>query len=72
MDEMFFELLCITITLYLKNLSFEKMANPNGLFPNVVDKSEWNVYSVFNILYNQYISVRMEYIKYKFDLIALD
>ena len=29
MNEMFFELLCITVILYLKNLFFEKMANPS-------------------------------------------
>ena len=29
MDEMFIELLCITVTLYFEKLVFEKMANPD-------------------------------------------
>ena len=32
MDEMFFELLYIIVILYLKNLFFKKMANPNKVF----------------------------------------
>lgn len=37
-----------------------------------LDKSKWNVYSVFDIWYNQYSDVRMKYSKCQIDLIALD
>ena len=36
MDGMFFELLYITVTLYLKNLFFEKIANPNGVLDSKI------------------------------------